>query len=341
MSAKAYAYQQRLSIPYKPLPLLEAVSALINAIFGIFYRAKQIEVILKAESAKSILACSGDLIDLPASLIAGRRRGIPFIAYMFDDYRNQWSSRAFRLLAFILERFVAPRSDGVIVPNEFLAREYRERYGIDAIIIPNPIEVFGYVSPVPRTFESKRSIRMVYTGAIYEAQRDAIQNLLEAMPLVRGHNFEFHAYTSQTRTDFERLAITGPIFRHSHLSRGEIVRIQQDADILFLPLAFNSPIHEVIRTSAPAKMGEYLASGRPTLVHAPFDTFVSKYFREHNCGLVVNSQKPDDLANAIMRLIQDEQLCRRLVRNARTRAQADFSLKAAQDAFIKALAIAQ
>jgi hypothetical protein len=49
------------------------------------------------------------------------------------------------------------------------------------------------------------------------------------------------------------------VVRHPHIPQSRVAAILRQADVLFLPLAFRSPIQEVIRTSAPGKMGEYLA----------------------------------------------------------------------------------
>ena len=82
--------------------------------------------------------------------------------------------------------------------------------------------------------------------------------------------------------------------------------------MLFLPLAFDSPYPAVARTSAPAKMAEYLTARRPILVHAPADSFVSSYFRPHSCGVVVDEVDPIALAQALERVIGDSELRKRV-----------------------------
>jgi glycosyltransferase involved in cell wall biosynthesis len=132
----------------------------------------------------------------------------------------------------------------------------------------------------------------------------------------------------------EREQIKGPIEYHSHVSPSDVLKVQREADILFLPLAFNSPIPETVKTSAPGKMGEYLASGRPILAHAPADSFVSWYFRERECGVVVDCSDPLILKHAIERILDDSDLRQRVSRNARICAQSDFSLKVVQTQFL-------
>jgi glycosyltransferase involved in cell wall biosynthesis len=109
--------------------------------------------------------------------------------------------------------------------------------------------------------------------------------------------------------------------------------IQQEADLLFLPLAFNSPYPEIVRTAAPGKMGEYLAARRPILVQAPSDSFIAWYFRHHECGLVVDEDDPARLAQALTLILTDAGLRERLSERAWERAKVDFDLNKARAQF--------
>ncbi|HYE16132.1 MAG TPA: hypothetical protein VD968_16965 [Pyrinomonadaceae bacterium] len=104
---------------------------------------------------------------------------------------------------------------------------------------------------------------------------------------------KLHAYTTQRAEELAGRGIGGPaVVFHPHLSVAEMPGVQRRADLLFLPLAFESPYPDLVRTSAPVKFGEYLASRRPVLVHAPPRSFISWYCREHDCGLVVDESDP-------------------------------------------------
>jgi glycosyltransferase involved in cell wall biosynthesis len=72
---------------------------------------------------------------------------------------------------------------------------------------------------------------------------------------------------------------------------------------------------------------------RPILVHAPPDSFIATYFREHECGLVVDENDPRALARGVERILTDTDLRQKLSRNAWKRAQVDFSLAAARSKF--------
>ena len=122
-----------------------------------------------------------------------------------------------------------------------------------------------------------------------------------------------------------------------HLPSKEVAKVQRQADILFLPLAFDSPIPEVIRTSAPGKMSEYLGGGRPILAHSPADSFVTYYLRQHECGLVVDKPNATLLADAIRRILLDPHLRASLVSNAQRQAEVDFAPSISQARFHEVL----
>jgi glycosyltransferase involved in cell wall biosynthesis len=302
------------------------------------HHVRAVAEILQRENCDALLACTGDIYDLPAGFLASRRAGIPFYAYVFDDYVCQWMRRRHRLFA----RWWAPRlfgrAAGVIVPNEFLAEEYRRRYGIKPAVIHNACEVTEdgetRATPWPAT---AGEVRIVYTGAVYQAHFDAFRNLLAAIGQLERPDVRLHLYTAQPLAELEREKIVGPIVCHPHMALAQAREVQQQGDILFLPLAFESPYPEVIKTSAPGKLGEYLAAGRPILVHAPSDSFVSWYFKTHECGLVVERSEPSLLAAALRRIVADDELRRKLTANARARAKADFSLAVARRDFKRLL----
>ena len=109
------------------------------------------------------------------------------------------------------------------------------------------------------------------------------------------------------------------------------------ADILFLAFAFDSAIPELVTTSAPGKLGDYLAAGVPILAHVPGDCFVAWYLNKYKCGVVVDEDSPEALTHAVQRLLTDTALRSGLRENALNRARADFDPSATQRAFLSAI----
>lgn len=306
---------------------------------SLIIRSCHIRTVLKRQSCRALVACSGDLLDIPAGFLAARSLGIAFFAYMFDDYARQWIDTDSQIFAKIFWRALARHCTGVIVPNETLQADYRCRYGIETAVIHNPAEdpVSWDRDALPKTL-GRDDLRIAYTGAIYDAHFDAFHNLLIALQGISTPRIRLHVYSSYVPADPQAKGLTGPVVYHPPVSLDQAIQLQHQADFLFLPLAFHSPYPDIVRTSAPGKLGELLASGRPVLVHAPADAFVSQYCRRHNCAQVVDRDDPEALVRGIRQLLENPDLRARLTFNAQTRARHDFSRKVAQERFLKLVA---
>jgi len=307
----------------------------LNARIAVRSRARQIADIARREGCGLLIGCTGDLYDLPATALAARWAGLPFVPYIFDDYVYQWTGPD-RRIAARLEPGAIRGAKAVIVPNEHTLAEYAKRYGVRGTIVRNPCPLpdLSGLDRAKRAFDPG-SFHIVYAGAVYHANSDAFRRLISAIPRLEPARILLHIYTAQSPAELERYGIRGPmVIRHPHIPQGEIPAVLRQADILFLPLAFRSPIPEVIRTSAPGKTGEYLSVGRPILVHAPGDSFVSWYFRENRCGIVVDEEDPGALAGAIARILEDETLRSEVSMHARRAAERDYGIEHAREAFL-------
>ena len=101
------------------------------------------------------------------------------------------------------------------------------------------------------------------------------------------------------------------------VSRPELLRGLGQADILLLPHGFSGSLSQVeYSTIFPTKTIEYLISGRPILAHTPPGAYLTRFLKQHDCALVVETPDPAALAVAIRRLRTDGSLRSRLVRNA-------------------------
>jgi glycosyltransferase involved in cell wall biosynthesis len=93
-------------------------------------------------------------------------------------------------------------------------------------------------------------------------------------------------------------------------------RVQSEATLLFLPLAWGTDAPDIIATASPGKFTDYLASGRPMLVHAPDYSYIARYTREHDVGIVVDRNDVGALADAVREFLQDPARGSRYVENA-------------------------
>jgi glycosyltransferase involved in cell wall biosynthesis len=321
--------------------LLYASSAMAGAGAGIVRRAYGIARIARRERCRAIVVFTGDFHDVPAAHVSAWLLRVPLYVYMLDYYSHrELCEPAWKRLSPPIERVVVRRARRVICGTDTLARALAERYGVQSAVIHHPADLSLYLlAPRPRPAPGADSLRIVYTGTIYDAHVDAVADLLTALQRPEAPAGALHVHGGQSARELGERGLQGPFVVQGHLDAAAVAAAQQGADVLFLPLAFRSQYPEVIRTSAPMKFGEYLAAGGPILVHAPPDAFVSEYCRRHDCGLVVDDTDPASLVDALQALAGDDALRARLMTNAQARARADFAIDVARARFAEVLGL--
>lgn len=274
-------------------------------------------VIIRKEKITDLIVhpISGNF--LLASYILHRITRIPLYIYVLDLYTAAQIYRIRKLMSVPIEKAAIKVAKKVFVMSEALKDFYRNKYDIEPVLLPHPIELKPYNAQIMKNMQKARDGKKViaFTGMIYEAQLDALQNLVSA---VNGMSeVEFHIYSHRTTSKLMSLGLSGSnIIHHGYVEPSKITDIQRDADILFLPMAFNSPYPDIIKTASPVKLPEYLASGTPILVHAPEDAYISWYARKYGWGLVVDKPDLELLREAVQVLLRDDFLKEKLVQNA-------------------------
>jgi glycosyltransferase involved in cell wall biosynthesis len=268
---------------------------------------------------------------------------VSFYFHVFDDYIAQWLDPIVRNQARSFERRIVQGSGAIIVPNEFMAEEIRRRYKRDTWIVrnacawaPKKLRVLHNGTEDARHCEGS----LVYTGAVYHVNSNTLRVIIAALNRIPLPGIQLHIYTAQSEEHLRHQGVFGPqIVHHPHAPYEEVEQVQAQASILLMPFDFNSPAREVIRTAAPGKLGDYLASGTPILAVVPGDSFVAWYLRHHECGMVVDRANADAVADAIQRLLSDAELRSKLVANAAARASVDFDPRHAQSTLLRALGV--
>lgn len=256
-----------------------------------------------------------------AAFFVHKLTGKPLHMYLFDIYAEAQTSRLHKLKAKLFEQRLLESAACVFAMSENLQEHLTSEHGIWAEVIPHPIEILpdDYVSQ-PDLLDcplfNHREYHIVYTGMISDAHIDSVLNLVHTLDCLDGINIKLAIYTPRSPERLAKLGIRGDHVTFHRVPHSNIASVQRDADILFLPLAFNSPYPELIKTASPGKLPEYLAAGKPILVHAPSYAYISQYARERGFGLVVETLDPMDLQKAIRCLLSDQELRHELVRNA-------------------------
>lgn len=291
--------------------------------------------LIEKRKINQFICCSGNLFEPYAIYLACKKRKIPYFFYAFDCFSLQWLEKSLKKFAEKVEPIIINGSKNVFVPNELLRDYYNNLYGVDCDVIHNAIDIQSNIeTEKDPSQDSKKEI--IYTGSIYYVHIDSFINLINAIKII-DDGITLSLYSAQDKADLAEKGILGPVNYNPEVPYRDSMNIQRGADILFLPLGFNSENPELIKLSAPGKMGEYLASGRPLLVHAPENSFVSCYFRKYNCGVVVSEPDPNKLSEAIKKILTDEKFSDIIIKNAINRAKIDFDIRSNREKFFKVL----
>jgi glycosyltransferase involved in cell wall biosynthesis len=270
------------------------------------------EEIIERKRPDGVLVTSDDGIFLIGAYQAAREMHLPICVLFLDIYaRNNYS-----LLKRLVARFYEPRivrcATKIFVTNPQAQSHYRSLYGIEPIVLEHSSPPPPPPPPHPQRPKGERMV--AYTGSVYWAQADAMRNLVDALLTVPEATLEL--VTEQNESDLARMQLVRGRVHVRRCTPDETTELQTSADILFLPLSFGNEAPDLIRTSAPGKMAEYLVSGVPVLVHAPADSYISRDAGTLGWGLVVDRPDVHALAEGIRALLTDRALRDRLVSNA-------------------------
>jgi glycosyltransferase involved in cell wall biosynthesis len=217
----------------------------------------------------------------------------------------------------LLEPRLIGNAEVIIVTNEgtgeFLRRRYGESFRLE--IVRN--------SAFPEDFEGLRTppsgtppFNILFTGNVYWAQEGAVLNMIRAMDLLRDLPVELDLYCPQATASIRSAATGKPNVRLTSAPQSEMPRVQSEATLLFLPLAWGTDAPDIVATASPGKFTDYLASGRPMLVHAPDYSYIARYSRAHDVGIVVDRDDPGVLAGAVREFLRDPDCGARHIENA-------------------------
>jgi glycosyltransferase involved in cell wall biosynthesis len=248
-----------------------------------------------------------------AGAIAARLSGRPHLVMAFDLWEENAYSPAERRLARLLEPRIMGEAAAVVVYCENAADHYRAKHGATCAVIATPIDVPDE-SAAPDVAVPDPS-EVLVAGAVYWAQEDAVRRLVRA-----ARSAGATVTILGDEADLRRRGIDADRYEPPLEAEAFRARLRR-AGMLFLGLSLDSPHPDVIRTATPARLVEYMASGRPLLVHAPADSHVAGYARSEDFAEVVDSADDDGLAAGIRAVAANPELARERAARARRLAE--------------------
>lgn len=284
------------------IPGVRALFRLLPYLFRLWKETKSCDVV-------HVMANSGwswHLFAAPAIWIA-KLRSVPVIV----NYRGG-EAESFLTTSARSVRASMRQTSALIVPSGFLQATF-ERFGMRAAIVPNIVDLHRFSNPAPhRTLRRRllvaRNLEPIYDNEsairafviVHRAHPDATLTIAGSGPLA-----------ASLQTLAGALGLGDVVVFTGRLDRDAMASAYREADIALNPSLVDNMPNSVL---------EALASGVPVV-----STEVGgvPYIVKHEqTALLVAPKSPDAMAAAILRLMDDAELARRLVDKGLAEAQA-------------------
>lgn len=242
-----------------------------------------------------ILTIYFDTVWILTSYLLSRLTGTPLVYYVHDPFLEVAAHRGG--IEAVVARWLEPRSlrlarVAVLYPS--LQRHYRQRYGIESVVVRHA--AVGARSP-RRSTARRTPVRIGFAGTIYDNNRALLSALGRACARVGG--IEVELLTNASSAALRELGLDARHVRASFEANHEaLLGKLAECDLLYLPLGFgDTPQLPRISLSVvlPTKAVDYLLSGPPILVHCPEDYETAEFFRSHRAGYLLTSDAPGAL----------------------------------------------
>jgi hypothetical protein len=258
--------------------------------------------IVKRLRPRVIVAVYPDYYFLNAVQAAAKTTRTPWMAYLHDTVAEAMSHTPLAKEAEKVQKQTFAEASNILVMSRGMADLYKKKYGLAT----TPLE-HTYPETVTDTLPKDPPLRQAFwSGTIYAINAHAVSRIAQALKNV---DCTLLLTMKNSITTLEKLGVSGPHLKEAFCpTREEYLSVLQQQGILVLALDYpdESPIHEdELSTIFPTKTPEYLASGRPILVHCPDHYFMARFIKENGCGVVVSERSVAALEEACRYLLEN------------------------------------
>ncbi len=264
-------------------------------------------------------------VDLDGFLWARRERRVPFVVALkgiiADELRNErgWT-RALLGMQARWERANVHRADRVVVPSRYSARVATEAYGIPSAriaVVPEPIDL-GEWRRLLAVAERGQSTRPTVLSVARMYPRKRLDDLLRAAGALRKRIPDVHVrivgegpMSDQLRRLHGDLALGDTVVFLGEVSRAQLSVEYMRADCFCLP---------TIQEGFGLVFAEAMVAGLPVV--ACRAAAVPEIVADGQTGLLVNPERPDELATALEKLLTNSGLRKEFGEESRRRVEA-------------------
>jgi len=261
----------------------------------------------------------------------------PMVFHMMDDwlstnnkglFKGYWSRRIDQEFKKLLDKAVA-----FLSISDFMAEEYKKRYGKNFIPFHNPIDVDFWKKHQKQECDLADPVTVLYagrTGLGIDSSLEVIAKAIQASNKSSTHPIKLILQTAEKP---EWLNKYDCVQHKSFVAYEDLPRVFAQADFLILPYDFSPAAVQFIKYSMPTKASEYMVSGTPIIVFAPEETALVKYAKQHNWAAVVTENQVSRLTAVINELVSEQSQRQKIADNAKELAEKRHTATVVRAAF--------
>lgn len=275
--------------------------------------ASKVARIAKKIDAKVIIGSHPTHHLLDIARRAAAQAKVPWLAYLHDTLAEATSHLPDAERLNMLQQGVFSEASHVMVMSEGMADLYREKYsGMET----TPLEHIYPLEVRPDLPDAPTVPKLFWSGNVYQINAHSFGRAAAAL---REARIRMGMTSAKSLGILQGMGIdTSGIDRVYYPEWSDYHAALNDHEMHLLALDWpdESALHrDELATIFPTKTPEYLASGRPILVHCPEDYFLARFFRENDCGTLVTERSPTAVAAAIREIRQGGPEIERKARN--------------------------
>ncbi len=211
---------------------------------------------------------------------AAEELGLPLTVYL--DVLWEESGVDSLALSRAFEHKVLQRADSRFAITEFAVEHLEGKHGVKVELLPHTTDTAELPEGL-RPLPGNGPPVVHFAGNIHSRMNgDAVLRLARAAAIARTSP-KLDMCTPSLPDELRKLGISS-----RYVDQASLAVAQARSTVLFLPLAFEGPQPLMIRHNFPTKAMDYLRSGRPILVHAPADSYLTWLARKEGFALVVD-----------------------------------------------------
>ena len=243
------------------------------------------------------------------ALYIKEQTGVPMVVHMQMDHYSLkrisfnplfWIDK---FLKRVMIRRLAKKTDLFFCISERLKNELEESLHV-------PCKVLYKFPDNERSFEPYKEIhnpiRFLYTGNIGANRWKTLALLADGMKKMQFGHLDIYTANPITKEIEKKLNIDGYSTIHGPVSQEEVIRLQNEADVLVHVESFDLRNRLLVRCAISTKIMDYLSVGRSILAIGPADIDSIDFLRDGNAAMIANSQK--ELEEILNRIKNDENI---------------------------------